>query len=349
MSDLSTRRGSIAVDVADLQDKVNSMSVDQLFEEFAPPIAHIMLPKQKALSRIMRDVLNQGSLVFKAATDRVDCSYAIDGRTGGLFRVSVEHTEDALEMIIENGGMVTARNGGNELIPTIAIVGYDGYESVRMKRAAEDQFTPVSLFGKMQTTRAGLVFASKGADILQNLENESKIAVAKTYQPLYEQFLCQALGKDHGIHVRGFKGGVESKPFFLPNVNVIGDLTDSGGSLKELDYTHVIDVSDSAPVIVSHSDMREHVTEPFVDRIRELSQHLRRASEAAFPKETLFEPITATNYAYSHARQVGQAPDHEVEAIDDYLERRGKTGRRPAASKKVEGAFYGVVPTMEAG
>ncbi len=349
MSDLSTRRGSFAVDVAELQDKINNMSVDQLFEEFAPPIAHIMLPKQKALSRIMRDVLNQGSLVFKAATDRVDCSYAIDARTNGLYRVSVEHTEDALEMIIENGGMVTARGRNDELIPTIAIVGYDGYESVRMKRAASEQVTPVALFGKMQTTRAGLVFAAKDPEHLRQLEDQSKIAVAGTYQPLYEQFLRQALGDKHGINIRGFKGGVESKPFFLPNVNVIGDLTDSGGSLKELNYTHVIDVSDSAPVIVSHSDMNEHVTEPFVDRIRELSQHLRRASEAAFPRESLFEPVDATNYASSHARQVGQAPDHEVEAIDDYLERRGKTGRRPEASKKVEGAFYGVVPTMEAG
>ncbi|MBL4803418.1 MAG: hypothetical protein JKY71_01010, partial [Alphaproteobacteria bacterium] len=48
-------------------------------------------------------------------------------------------------------------------------------------------------------------------------------------------------------------------------------------------------------------------------------------------------------------RDVGDAPDHEVEALDDYLERRGKTGRRPQSSEKVNGAFYGVAPTMEAG
>ncbi|MBL4804857.1 MAG: hypothetical protein JKY71_08325, partial [Alphaproteobacteria bacterium] len=297
MSNLSDRRGSFVVDPAKFQAKINSMSVDELFTEFAPPIAHIMLPKQKALSRIMRDVLNQGSVFMKATTDRADHSYAVDMRTGGLYRVSVEHTEDALEMIIENSGLVTARGRPEELIPTVAIVGYDGYESVRMKRAAEDQFTPVSLFGKMQTTRAGLVFAAKDPEHLRNLENERKIAVARTYEPLYSQFLEQAFGKDHGVHVRGFKGGVESKPFFLPGVNVIGDLTDSGGSLKELDYSHVIDVSDSAPVIVSHVDMREHVTEDYVDRIRELSHHLRRASALAFPDETLFEPSEAVIWA----------------------------------------------------
>lgn len=328
-----------------LQRKIDDTDINTLMEEYGAPVAHIMLPKQKALKRITRDILNTGSIFFKNVSNRVDDTYAIDVNNGNLLRVSVEHTSDAIELIADNSGFLLAREGHDEVIPAIAVVGYDGFASIRMERKDRDLETPVSIFGKLQTTKAGLVFAAKNEDALANFEQESRIAVAKTYKPLYEQFLDQAF-PGHSIEVLGFKGGGESKPAFVPGVNVIGDLTDSGGSLRECGFTHVIDVGDSAPVLVSHSDIRERISDSQYEELKHLIGTLKAASKAAFPNEEVFETAYAKSQSLQHAVDVGQHQGHDVESLDGYLDRRGKSGRYQEVAKAASGRFYGVAPQM---
>lgn len=322
MSSLSAARTAI-------QEKVNALTEQSLVEEYGPVRAALVLPKQKALKRITGEFLAHTGLVMQAQTKRIDQTMAIHADTGALYRISVEHTSDAIKLIQEGNGQARASSYCEGSVPLIAMVGFDGFASQRYMHEKAGKPFKTALQRTLQTTRAGLVFAAHASENLENLDRQKKIAVASTYQGVYERFLENAFGEDHSIEVIPTKGGTEGKASFLPGISVIGDLTDSGGSLRENGLDYVVPVSESAPVLVMHADWREMVPNETRKDISNIMNAFQAASAAAFPDEPMFEPS-------HHA----MADEVAVLGLDEYLAQRGKTGIRPEGDQRVP--FYGI-------
>ncbi len=333
---------TLNVDARTLQRQLDASDLETLMGEYGAPVAHIMLPKQKALKRIAQEVFQQSPILFQSQPKRIDTTLALNAKTGDLYAVSIEHTEDALTLIDICNGFSTI-NGSGLKLPIVAMVGYDGMRSVSMRRAEKGENSPFEIHTTLQTTKGGLVFAAKSKDTLIALKEQERIAVAKTYQPLYERFLKEALGHDHNIKVVGFKGGGEHKPIIMSNVDVVGELVDSGGSLIEAGYTHVIPVHESPVVLATHSDLFNRVDEITADKIHHLAGHLQDASRKAFPNEPAFDPKEAT--LSRQATNVGAAGDHLVMDIETYLDQKGKAGRRKDHSEE-RTPFAGIEPAI---
>ena len=328
---------------AELKAQLNSMDIREIFNTFGKPVAAILLPKQRALSRITRKFLEHSGLTFKDTTSRIDHTYAVNADTGVCYRVSVDYTTDALTKINKFKGIKISKDD-TETVPVLAIVGYDGFASLRNGHAGTDKWF-AHVEQSLQTTKAGLVLASDKAEHLHNLRGQDIIATAATYNGIYKHFLDEAYGCNHEIGLLPLKGGTEGAAALLSDVSVIGDLTDSGGSLAENGLNYVLPISDAAPVIVMHTDWREFTSPANQVVIEDLKRHFLEASQKAFPQESIFD-IRLSGHA-TDPRIIKNQTDLEnsVVSLSDYLESRGKSGVRPEGDATIN--FYGMALGMD--
>lgn len=312
---------------------------ERLFSTMGVPVAWLVLPKQKALKRITGEWLKHANLVMMPQTSRLDETVALDLNSRRLFNIAVDHTKDVITTLHINNGLSKISADRTETIPTIGIVGYDGFISQRTIYEAENEQFNVAITDRVQTTTADLIFASRTREALENIKGQKRIAVAETYAPIYQNFLDRVF-PNHNIEVIGFKGGVEGRQSRIPDVNVIGDITDSGGSLAENGLRYVLHISRSAPVIVRHTRFQEHVEPVNGEIIDQLCRDLTAATKAAFSDCRIFNPEDVQRNTTDRAAMLERGRPMNVESLDEYLTRAGKPGVRPEADASKY--FYGM-------
>lgn len=323
----------------EIKNRLNKIHDEKaLIQEFGLPIAGFGLPKQKPLKRITQEILKHSGLVFWDRPSRIDHSYAYDTNSQHLLRVTIDHTIDALSTINNGGGVIKATYDSSKKIPFIAIVGYDGFSSQRYLAQENGRPWFARVKKPLQSTQAGLVLAARQKHSLVNLGKQTNIAVAATYEGIYRGFLREAFGKQSdSIILIPRKGGTEGSESFIEKIEVIGDLTDSGASLKKNGLDYVIPVSDSAPVIITHNDWVEHVKPKQIRHIEDLVLHFQRASETAFPNEKLFD-MRPSSHTNDSKPQRDKGIEKRIISLDEYLKSRGKTGTR--ADAEIAAPFY---------
>ena len=312
-------------------EALHVLDTEEIFTKISPPGLHVTLPKQKALKRITTEILLRSPLVFKPTTKRVDHTVAINKDTGEIYQIYPQHTRDGFTDLRAFEGAMSYQHGGKEVkIPHVALVGYDGFVNERLSSGMKS----IAVTSKLQTSVAEFVVAAQKQEDLEALKDQKVIIVAKSYAEIFKDWLQKTYPEASPV-IREVEGGSEGRVAVTPGANLVVDITDSGKSLLENGFEFVLPISRAAPVLVRHVNLEEQFEQAVADRVEDLSQVLREASQKAFPNAQVFEP---SRVIAEQERQISRIQDEgitsEIQTIPDFLKSAGKNGERDKPSEQ---------------
>lgn len=330
-----------------------SLSPEAFFEEHTneSPSFLLALPKQKAIKRVMQDVMKRldGKILIKRANKRAGSSYAMDVETGVVFGVTelkpgglvnafgMKASEDA-----ELGTSFVNKEIDEAPAPVIGIVGQDTLLGMRAERPAV--MGNVTKMMQLNTSHSGLYLGAQDRQHLEALgQTEMTIAVTDRYEPILRNYLEDK--KKHSKSPETFvmpelvacDGGTEDYMNRYDGIDVICDIVDSGTSVLEAGVEHIQLLSRSKAMVVRHESL----------------QHFPESEKAAKHTLKLFQNAATAHFRATHDHKDKDLPKpDEILTIDEFFEVMD-LHKEEATEKLRKGdnkPFYGVseIATLEA-